>query len=77
MSINPAKIQKDLVKFAASSKLDNPAELKSALDKSMQALSVLLEKKDVKDRQNRYVCFSLLNLCFCFFPYAPIFFGFV
>ena len=53
MSVNPAKIQKDLAKFVASSKLDNPVELKNALDKSMQALTVLLDKKDVKDRQNR------------------------
>ena len=53
MSVNPAKIQKDLAKFVSSSKLDNPVELKNALDKSMQALTVLLDKKDVKDRQNR------------------------
>ena len=55
MTVNPAKVHKDLTKFATTSKLDNPAELKNALEKSMQALSFLLEKKDAKDRLNRYV----------------------
>ena len=59
MSVNPAKIHKDLTKFASSSKLDKPAELKNALEKSMQALSVLLDKKDTKDRHTRYVAFQL------------------
>ena len=54
MSINPAKIHKDLTKFVSTSKLDNPAEMKNALDKSIQALAVLLDKKDTKDRLNRY-----------------------
>ena len=53
MSVNPAKIHKDLTKFVSTSKLDNPADLKIALEKSMTALSILLDKKDHKDRQNR------------------------
>ena len=55
MSVNPAKIHKDLTKFVSTSKLDNPAEIKIALEKSIAALSILLDKRDHKERQSRYV----------------------